>query len=71
MGAAYARPMAASAGYRGTIALPDAVIPAPISATALAIMCWDDSLAMHGIQSLPTPPRIASSPPWRSCPRAH
>ena len=56
MGAAYARPMAASAGYRGTIALHDAVIPAPISATALAITCWDDSFAMHGIQSLPTPP---------------
>jgi hypothetical protein len=47
--------VAATAGYRGSLALRDAVIGPPFEATALALTCWDDSFALHGIQVLPTP----------------
>jgi hypothetical protein len=47
--------VAASAGYRGSLVLRDAVIGPPISAKALGLTCWDDSFALHGIQPLPTP----------------
>lgn len=52
---AYACVVAASAGYRGTLVLRDAVLGARGDLTALALTCWDDSFALHGIQPLPTP----------------
>lgn len=47
--------MTATAGYRGSLALRDAVIGPPFAATALALTCWDDSFALHGIQAVPMP----------------
>jgi hypothetical protein len=55
-GAAYICAVAGSAGYRGSVALRDAVIELPITARALALTCWADSFALHGIQPLPTSP---------------
>jgi hypothetical protein len=46
----------ASVEYRGTIAFRQVVIGPPVDVTALALTCWGDSFAIHGIQALPTPP---------------
>jgi hypothetical protein len=54
-GAAYACAVAASAAYRGSLVLRDAVLGARSDLRALALTCWDDSFALHGIQPLPTP----------------
>lgn len=51
--------------YRGTIALRHALTGPGAEATALALTCWSDSFALHGIEPLPTPP-----PPWPVVSRA-
>lgn len=55
-GVTYACPVAVAVGYRGSIAVRDALVGAPAGARTLGLSCWDDSFGVHGIVPLPTPP---------------